>query len=85
MLLAAAAHSVGRAGTTMKSETERRRWHATKALLRLCVPRAVTLTFRTALALRVVLGSVPADATTFPVVAPGDPVSGLFTLDSNTL
>ena len=46
--------------------------------------RAVTLAFGTALALRVVLGTVPADATTFPVVAPGDPISGLFTLDPNT-
>jgi hypothetical protein len=46
--------------------------------------RAVTLAFGTALALRVVFGAVPADATTLPVVAPGDPIAGLFTLDPST-
>jgi hypothetical protein len=40
--------------------------------------------FGTALALRVVFGTVPADATTFPVVAPGDPFSGILTLDPST-
>jgi hypothetical protein len=71
----------------MKTETERRRWHTTKAFLRLCdMGRAPTITvaFGTALALRVVLGAVPAHATTFPVVDRGDPISGLFTLDPNT-
>jgi hypothetical protein len=67
-------------------------WHATKALWR-CVCqgrsliglwRAVTLAFGTALALRVVLGAVPADATTLPVVAPGDPISGLLAIDPTT-
>jgi hypothetical protein len=53
--------------------------HATKALWRF-----VTVGFGTALVLRVILGAVPADATTFPVVAPGDPFSGLFTLNPNT-
>jgi hypothetical protein len=46
--------------------------------------RAVTVAFGTALALKVVLGAVPAYATTLPVVAPGDPFSGIFTLDPNT-
>jgi hypothetical protein len=46
--------------------------------------RAVTVAFGTALVLRVILGAVPADATTFPIVAPGDPVTGLFTLDPST-
>ena len=68
----------------MKSETERCRWRATKALWRLCVPRAIAVAFGTALALRALLGAVPADATTFPVVAPGDPISGIFTLDPST-
>jgi hypothetical protein len=48
------------------------------------MPRAVTVAFGTALALRVVLGAVPAEATTLPVVAPGDPIAGLFTLDPST-
>jgi hypothetical protein len=71
----------------MKSETGRGHWHATKALLRLrdmsraCV---ITVAVATALGLRVVLGAVPAHAVSFPVVAPGDPVSGLFTIDPNT-
>ena len=47
-------------------------------------PRTVTVAFGTALAIRVVLGAVPADATTFPVVAPGDPITGSFTLDPST-
>jgi hypothetical protein len=46
--------------------------------------RAITVAFGTALALRVVLGAVPADATTLPVVAPGDPFSGILTLDPST-
>jgi hypothetical protein len=71
----------------MKSKIQRDRWHATKAFLRLCdmgwAP-AVTVAFGTALALRVVLGTVPANATSLPVVAPGDPISGFFTLDPDT-
>jgi hypothetical protein len=47
-------------------------------------PRVVTAAFGIALAIKVVLGAVPADATTFPVVAPGDPISGSFTLDPST-
>jgi hypothetical protein len=46
--------------------------------------RAITIAFGTALALRVVFGTVPADATTFPVVEPGDPIAGIFTLDPST-
>jgi hypothetical protein len=46
--------------------------------------RAFTVAFGATLALRVVLGTVPADATTFPVVAPGDPIAGIFTLDPST-
>jgi hypothetical protein len=46
--------------------------------------RAVMVAFGTAVALRVVLGAVPADATTLPVVAPGDPFSGILTLDPST-
>jgi hypothetical protein len=46
--------------------------------------RAVTVAFGTALALRVVLGAVPADATTLPVVAPGDPISGSLAIDPTT-
>jgi hypothetical protein len=70
----------------MKGETQRgrRHRHATKALWRLCMPRAIAVAFGAALTLRVVLGAVPANATTFPVVAPGDPVSGIFTLDPST-
>jgi len=47
-------------------------------------PRAATMAFVTAIAIKVVLGTVPAGATTFPVVAPGDPISGSFTLDPST-
>jgi hypothetical protein len=46
--------------------------------------RAVTVAFGAALALRVVFGAVPADAITLPVVAPGDPISGILTIDPNT-
>jgi hypothetical protein len=46
--------------------------------------RAVTVAFGIALALRMVLGAVPADATTLPVVAPGDPISGLLAIDPTT-
>jgi hypothetical protein len=46
--------------------------------------RAVTVAFGTALGLRVVLGAVPAHAVSFPVVALGDPISGLFTIDPST-
>jgi hypothetical protein len=46
--------------------------------------RAVTVAFGATLALRVVLGTVPADATTLPVVAPGDPISGLLAIDPTT-
>lgn len=62
----------------MKSETERG--------ASLGTPRKPfwPLAFGTALALRVVLGAVPAHATSFPVVAPGDPIAGIFTLDPTT-
>jgi hypothetical protein len=61
--------------------------HSTKALLRLRDmgrARAITVAFGSALALRVVFGAVPADATTLPVLAPGDPISGVITLDPST-
>jgi hypothetical protein len=54
------------------------------AMFHWIMTRAVTVAFGIALALRVILGTVPADATTFPVVAPGDPMSGIFTLNPNT-
>jgi hypothetical protein len=80
--------SVGRAHTIMKSEIERRRHSARNESLLTHVSqgwaRAVRVAFGTALAIRVVLGTVPAHATTFPVVALGDPISGIFTLDPNT-
>jgi hypothetical protein len=78
----------------MKSETERgHRPARDESPFGACVPRvisvsimtrAVTVAFGTALALRVVLGAVPAHATSFPVVAPGDPISGIFTIDPST-
>jgi hypothetical protein len=68
--------SVDRANTIMKSEIERRRQHV--------MTRAVTVAFGTALALRMALGAAPADATTLPVVAPGDPISGSLTIDPTT-
>jgi hypothetical protein len=46
--------------------------------------RAVTIAFGTAFALRVVLGAASADATKLPVVAPGDPISGLLAIDPTT-
>jgi hypothetical protein len=46
--------------------------------------RAVAVALGTALVLRVVVGTVPANATSFPIVAPGDPISGLFTIDPST-
>jgi hypothetical protein len=65
----------------MKSETGRRRWHATKALLRLCdmgLARAITVALGVTVALlKVFLGAVPAHAVSFPVVAPGDSISGM--------
>jgi hypothetical protein len=60
--------------------------HATKALWPLCAmarARAITVAFGSALTLRVVFGAVPAGATTLPVVAPGDPFSGVLTIDPN--
>jgi hypothetical protein len=63
----------------MKSETE----HAMEAPWRL-MARGIAVALGTTLALSVVLWSVPANATTFPVVAPGDPISGSFTIDPST-
>jgi hypothetical protein len=82
-MLAAAAASAGRGNIIMKSETERGHWRVMKAPHR-TMARAITIAFGIGLALRVVLGTIPAHATTLPVVAPGDPISGIFTLDPNT-
>jgi hypothetical protein len=60
------------------------RGESANAMTHWIITRAVTAAFGTALALRVVLGAVPADATSFPVVAPGDPFSGILTLDPST-
>jgi hypothetical protein len=45
--------------------------------------RAIAIAFGTALALEA-LGTASANAATFPVVVPGDPISGLLTIDPNT-
>jgi hypothetical protein len=54
------------------------------AMFHWIITRVVTVAFGTALAIRAVLGTLPANAATFPVVAPGDPVAGIFTLDPST-
>jgi hypothetical protein len=63
----------------MKTETERgrRRRHAT------CVPRAITVAFGITLALRLVLGAVPADSTTLHYKSERVPISGSFTINPN--